>query len=125
MWTYAALVNTRLRGVYLAARYRKWAETARLLSGTIPMNISVKPLNNEQAASLIGIAPDTLRIWRVHGKGPKFVKLGDNKRSSVMYYEADVLAWLDERKFTSTSAYNPAAMTHGKSGNLEPSSVSV
>ena len=89
------------------------------------MNASVKPLNNEQAASMIGIAPVTLRIWRVHGKGPRFVKLGDNKRSGVMYYEGDVLAWLEERKFASTSAYSPAAGTPSKSGNLQPSSASV
>lgn len=89
------------------------------------MNSSVKPLNNEQAASMIGIAPVTLRIWRVHGKGPKFVKLGDNKRSSVMYYEIDVLEWLEQRKFASTSAFSVAAMTHGKSGNLQPPSANV
>jgi len=89
------------------------------------MNGSVKPLNNEQAASLIGISPITLRIWRVHGKGPKFVKLGDNKRSGVMYYEGDVLAWLEERKFASTSAYSPGAMAPGKSGNLERSPANV
>ena len=81
------------------------------------MNSSVKPLNNAQTASLIGIAPITLRIWRVHGKGPKFVKMGDNKRSGVMYYESDVLAWLEERKFASTSAYSPAAITSDKSSN--------
>jgi len=82
------------------------------------MNTSIKPLNNEQAARLIGIAPVTLRIWRVHGKGPKFVKLGENKRAGVVYFEADVLAWLEERKFASTSAYSPAAVASAKSSNL-------
>lgn len=73
------------------------------------MNSPVKPLNNKQAASLIGIKPVTLRIWRVHGKGPRFCKLGDGKRSGVVYFEGDVLAWLEGRKFASTSAYSPAA----------------
>lgn len=82
------------------------------------MNTTVKPLDTNAVAAMIGIAPMTLRIWRVHGKGPKFAKLGDSKRSGVMYYEADVLAWLDERKFASTSAYSPAAAASTKPTNL-------
>lgn len=81
----------------------------RFLAGAMPMNLSVRPLNSEQAANMIGIKPITLRIWRVHGKGPKFVKLGDSKRAGVVYFESDVLAWLEGRKFASTSAYSPAA----------------
>lgn len=89
------------------------------------MNNTVTPLNNEQAASLIGIKPITLRIWRVHGKGPKFVKLGDGKRAGVVYHQRDVEAWLEERKFASTSAYSPAAATSAKSSNLRSSRASA
>ena len=89
------------------------------------MTTSVKPLNNEQAANLIGIKPITLRIWRVHGKGPNFVKLGDNKRAGVVYFESDVLTWLEARKFSSTSAYSPAGVNSTKSSNLRSPPASV
>ncbi len=64
-------------------------------------------LRNDEVAALIGIKPTTLKIWRVKGKGPKFVKLGDTKQSGVVYDEEDVLAWLARRKFRSTSGCIP------------------
>jgi len=64
----------------------------------------VKILNSNEAAALIGITPQTLRFWRVKGRGPRFVKLGDAKQAGVAYIEADVLAWRDARTFVSTSA---------------------
>ncbi len=69
-----------------------------------------RPLRNAEVAALIGIKPITLKIWRVKGKGPKFVKLGDTKQSGVVYDEEDVLAWLARRKFRSTSAYAAQAL---------------
>jgi len=77
-----------------------------------------KPLNNDAVASMLGIAPTTLRIWRIRGLGPQFTKLGTAKQSPVIYYEEDVRAWLNERKFASTSAYGkypicqPKAVSH-------------
>lgn len=46
------------------------------------------------AASLIGIAPQTLNNWRVQGKGPRYACVGANL---VVYRIADIEAWLDER----------------------------
>ena len=66
-------------------------------------------LNNAQAASLLGITPNTLKFWRHKGRGPAFIKLGDAPQAGVAYDEADVIAWRDRRKFASTSAYSPAA----------------
>ncbi len=40
-------------------------------------------LSNKQAARLLGIQPNTLEIWRVQGKGPPFLKLGDQPQSTV------------------------------------------
>jgi predicted DNA-binding transcriptional regulator AlpA len=54
-------------------------------------------LSNVQAASLLGITPNTLKFWRYKGRGPKFVKLGDTPQSGVAYDEADVIAWRDSR----------------------------
>ena len=69
-------------------------------------------LNNAQAASLLGIAPNTLKFWRHRGRGPIFVKLGDSPQAGVAYEEADVVAWRDARKFGSTSAYSTAAQAN-------------
>lgn len=78
------------------------------------MTAPARPLNSETAATMIGISPMTLRIWRVHGKGPKFTKLGDTKQAGVVYFEADIQAWIDERKFANTSAYSPAGRRNSK-----------
>ena len=59
----------------------------------------MKLLNNDQTAELLGLKPNTLEIWRLQGKGPRFRKIGRN----VRYAESDVLAWLDTHTFTSTS----------------------
>lgn len=71
-------------------------------------------LNNAQAAALLGITPNTLKFWRHKGRGPEFVKLGDAPQAGVAYEEGDVIAWREARKFSSTSAYSPAARANVK-----------
>ena len=67
-------------------------------------------LTNEEAAALLGIKPNTLEIWRsTKGKGPKFIKYGDSKQAPIRYHIDDITAWLESRKFSSTSAYAPNA----------------
>jgi len=61
-------------------------------------------LNNEAAASALGISPVTLKIWRCKGKGPRFIKLGESKQAGVAYDPAEVDAWKAARTFASTSA---------------------
>ena len=61
----------------------------------------MKLLTNSQAAAILGLKPNTLEIWRVHGKGPAFRKIG----RCVRYAEADVLAWIEAQTCTSTSEY--------------------
>jgi len=85
------------------------------------MTKTIKPLNTKAAAAMIGISPMTLRIWRCTGKGPKFTKLGEEKQAGVVYFEDDILAWLGERKFASTSAYSPNA----KANISRPSGVTA
>jgi predicted DNA-binding transcriptional regulator AlpA len=89
------------------------------------MTTTVQPLGTDAVAAMIGISPGTLRIWRVHGKGPKFVKLGNAKQAGVVYFEADVLAWLAQRKFTSTSGYSPHGQASSKLHNLASSGASA
>jgi predicted DNA-binding transcriptional regulator AlpA len=89
------------------------------------MTTLLRPINSDAAAAMIGISPTTLRIWRCSGKGPKFTKLGEAKQAGVVYFEADILAWLEERKFQSTSAYSPHGLASTKHHNRSPSGASA
>ena len=89
------------------------------------MGRNMKLLTNQQAADMLGVKSNTLEIWRLHGKGPRFRKLGAGKQAPVRYVEDDVLAWLDEQSFASTSAYSPAATTHRKSHSYPPRPASA
>lgn len=63
-------------------------------------------LNTEQAAAYLGtVRPNTLEKWRVIGGGPAYLKVG----RSVAYRVADLDAWLDARRFGSTSEYQGVA----------------
>ena len=66
-------------------------------------------VNNEQAAAVIGVTPKTLRFWRHKGRGPRYIKFGPEQHAGVAYDLADIEAWLEERKFSSTSAVSAAA----------------
>lgn len=48
-------------------------------------------LDTTQAATLLGIKPNTLEIWRTQGRSPKFLKIGRN----VRYRLSDIEAFLD------------------------------
>jgi predicted DNA-binding transcriptional regulator AlpA len=60
-------------------------------------------LSNRQAAARLGVQPQTLRKWRLEGRGPVFVRLGKHLRSRVGYRASDVESWLEERTFCSTA----------------------
>ncbi len=48
-------------------------------------------LETPRAADYLGLSPTTLETWRVHGKGPRFLKLGRR----VLYRVSDLDAYLD------------------------------
>lgn len=52
-----------------------------------------------EAASYCGLSPRTLEKLRLTGDGPPFLKLG----RAVVYDRADLDAWLNSRRRTSTS----------------------
>ncbi|SFN72041.1 AlpA family transcriptional regulator [Sphingomonas sp. OK281] len=81
-------------------------------------------LDTKQTAALLGIAPNTLKLWRHKSRGPTFVKLGDAKQAGVAYDEADVLAWREARKFDGTSAYSSAALANVKADIRRSADVS-
>lgn len=45
-------------------------------------------------AKMLGVSGVTVRIWRMKGKGPRWVKVG----SRVRYDLADVRAWIESQK---------------------------
>lgn len=71
-------------------------------------------LDNEQAADMLGIKPNTLEIWRHRGKGPPFLKLGDTPQAPVRYMRSSVLDWLATRSFSNTGAYSQAGLANVK-----------
>lgn len=78
--------------------------------------MSTRMLNNAEAAALIGVSPNTLKLWRHQGKGPPFHKHDpDSPQSGVSYASADIEVWNAARRFASTSAYSEAARR-----NLKP-----
>lgn len=61
-------------------------------------------LRTREAAAFLGIAPQTLRRWRLDGYGPAFTRLGRGRRSPAGYRRSDLERWLRSRTFDSTSA---------------------
>lgn len=59
-----------------------------------------KLITNDTTAARMNISHRTLPVWRVQGRGPRFIKIG----KLVRYDEADVDAWLEANTRTSTSA---------------------
>lgn len=56
-------------------------------------------LNNDETADLLSISRRTLPVWRVQGKGPKFIKIG----KLVRYEHTEVAAWKEANTHSSTS----------------------
>ena len=48
-------------------------------------------LTTEQAADLVRVKPATLKIWRIKGEGPTFIKVG----RLVRYRRATIEKWLN------------------------------
>ena len=66
-------------------------------------------LTTEEFCTVAKIKRNTAEIWRGQGKGPPFIKLGPGSRAAVRYRRSDVIAWLAQRTFTSTSQQTVAA----------------
>lgn len=54
---------------------------------------------------MLRISQRTLERMRVQGTGPRYLKAGPGKRSRVLYRYADIIAWLEQQSFGSTSEY--------------------
>jgi len=68
--------------------------------------------NTQAAADHLGVKRNTLEIWRVYGRGPKFSKIHGGR---VRYDVRDLDAWLKagERRHTDARAPSPKAGGRG------------
>lgn len=57
-------------------------------------------LTEKEAAERLRVSPGTLRNWRSgrEGRGPRYARIGGR----VVYDEADLLAWVNDRKRSGT-----------------------
>lgn len=63
-------------------------------------NSKVETVMTEAAAAeFLGLSPRTLQVWRLSGRGPRFLKLG----SCVRYRTSDLEIWLASCVRRSTS----------------------
>ena len=56
-------------------------------------------LTTKQAAARLTLSPNTLEVWRVRGKGPRYVKLG----RAVRYRESDLDEFVEKGTRGNTS----------------------
>lgn len=60
------------------------------------IRISSDPMmTSRQVADLLGISEGRLRVWRVHGKGPRFARLG-RRHGPIRYLRIEVERYLSE-----------------------------
>ena len=97
------------------------ALNARGVAGVASMSPKDEFLTNQQTASMLGVSPTTLEIWRCRGKGPAFIKYGDRPQSPIRYRLSEVMRWVEAQSFASTSAYSAADRTSAKSISCPPS----
>ena len=53
----------------------------------------VKLLNDHALAELCGFGVETVRRWRLRGRGPRYIKIN----SAVRYRPEDISVWLETR----------------------------
>lgn len=52
-------------------------------------------LTTEQVAAILGMKPQSLRIRRLRGAGPPFVRLTDSPTAHAFYRRTELNAWLE------------------------------
>ncbi|ACS80797.1 MULTISPECIES: helix-turn-helix transcriptional regulator [Maridesulfovibrio] len=61
-----------------------------------------KLINTVEAALFLGLRPGTLEVWRCHGKGPRYSKIGRR----VMYEVSDLRMFVESAKVETTDSYD-------------------
>lgn len=70
-----------------------------------PATALLDRMNTERAAEYLGLRPTTLNNWRVAGRGPRFVRIGNR----VSYRQADLDAYLEKRTVETSDSRAAAA----------------
>jgi hypothetical protein len=71
-------------------------------------------LSPAHIANVLGIKPQSLRLRRMNGLGPPYIRLSDSPTARCFYPEAEFLAWLasrPRRMSTGEEKQAPAAVT--------------
>ena len=69
-------------------------------------------ITDKEAAKLMRLRPNTLEVRRHQGKdGPPFYKIGDAPNAPIRYLRSEVIAWIKEQAYRSTSAHTAAVRT--------------
>lgn len=66
------------------------------------MDRKIELVTGPRAAEILGIRPQTLRAWRMTGRGPKYIRYG-GKTGRIVYRLSDLEAWLDAQTHQNTS----------------------
>lgn len=66
----------------------------------------IKKLNTSQAAEFLCLSPATLEVWRCHGRGPKFARLGRR----VVYDLADLESFVAGQKVLTRDCIPPVTI---------------
>lgn len=61
-------------------------------------------LGTTETARLLGVHPATLATWRVEGRGPRFVKVGERR---VRYRREEIERWIEANTRQSTGEIRP------------------
>jgi len=70
-------------------------------------------ISSTQAARVLGVKPQTLAVWRLRGRGPKFVRFGGPK-GRVSYSKTALQEWIAARTYSSTSEETVGIDTAGE-----------
>lgn len=63
------------------------------------MKMTDRLLTTDQAAKFFGVAPQKMRVWRSHGSGPKYIKLGNSQQSRVRYSPEAIQEFVEQHTF--------------------------
>ncbi len=75
--------------------------------------MTANTLTSTETATRLSIRPGTLRLWRMTGKGPAYVRLG-GPRGRAVYLEEDIEGFLQARRFNSTAEETARAAEAGQ-----------
>ena len=64
---------------------------------------STRLLTSPEAAAYLSRQPQTLRLWRVRGFGPRYIRMGNAPYARVAYRTQDLEEWLAARTFRNTT----------------------